>query len=150
MFSKSAIAPFLVTAFITFGCVKAQPPTDTGDGDVSANPIAPTAPSAGGTTGGGTTSDAAPLAYNQDLRPIFATDCVVCHGSGRADGNYRMTTYAQVMTAVRAGSAASRLVVVTQPGGSMYRYFTGTTTARQTKAAQVRSWVVTYNAQENR
>jgi len=41
-------------------------------------------------------------------------------------------------------------VSVTQPGGSMYRYWTGTNTTRSGKAAQVRSWIVTFNAQENR
>jgi hypothetical protein len=130
-------------ALVAAGCVKAQPPTDTGDADIVANPLAPSSPS-------GATSDAQPLAYNQDLQPIFSNDCVACHGRSRADGNYRMTTYAQVMTAVRPGSASSLLVVVTQPNGSMYRYFSGSSATRQAKAAQVRRWIVTYNAQENR
>jgi hypothetical protein len=84
------------------------------------------------------------------MKPLFQSDCVICHGAGRADGNYRMTTYAQVMTAVRPGSASSLLVSVTQPGGSMYRYWSGSSTTRAAKAAQVRSWVVTYSAQETR
>lgn len=74
----------------------------------------------------------------------------MCHGGGRADGNYRMDTYAQVMAAVRPGSASSALVVTTQPSGRMYRYFSGSTATRQAKAAEVLSWVVTYKAQENR
>jgi hypothetical protein len=56
-----------------------------------------------------------------------------------ADGNYRMTTYAQVMAAVRAGSASSTLVAVTQSNGSMYRYWSGNAA---TKADLVRKWVV--------
>jgi hypothetical protein len=90
------------------------------------------------------------MAYDPDMKPLFASDCLVCHGPTRADGNYRMATYAQVLQAVRAGSAASLLVIDTQPGGRMYRYFSGSSSTRQTKAAQIRTWVVTYNAQEKR
>jgi hypothetical protein len=61
-----------------------------------------------------------------------------------------MSTYAQVMTAVRPGSSASLLISDTQPNGRMYRYFSGSSTTRQAKANQVRTWIVTYNAQENR
>jgi hypothetical protein len=32
----------------------------------------------------------------------------------------------------------------------MYRYFSGGSATRQSKAAQMRTWIVTYNAQENR
>jgi hypothetical protein len=127
------------------GCVKAQPPTDTGD-PVITTPTSPTSPSPTTPTGSETTA----LAYNPDMKLLFQADCVSCHGSGRADGNYRMTTYAQVMTKVKAGSASSSLVSVTQAGGSMYRYWSGSSATRQNKAAQVRSWVVTYNAQETR
>jgi len=129
------------------GCVKAQPPTDTGTDLTIANPVAPTTPA---DPTSATSNQTSALAYNQDLKPIFAADCIVCHGSGRADGGYRMTTYAQVMAGVRPGSASSPLVVVTQRYGSMYRYFSGTSTARQGKADAVRTWIVTYNAQENR
>lgn len=128
-------------AVAIYGCVTAQPPTDTGD---------PVGPSSLTSPSNPTPADPSPLAYDPDMKPIFATDCIVCHGSGRADGNYRMTTYAQVMAAVRAGSASSRLVSVTQPGGSMYRYLSGSTATRQSKASAVRTWVVTYNAQEHR
>ena len=145
--SRSAGAALIVLAFSAAACVKAQPPTDTGDGSATGNPIAPTTP-ADPTTGASDQTTA--LAYNQDLKPIFASDCLACHGSGRADGNYRMATYAQVMTAVRPGSASSLLVVVTQRNGSMYRYFSGTNATRQAKADAVRTWIVTYNAQESR
>jgi hypothetical protein len=83
-----------------------------------------------------TTSTA--VAYS-DVQPIFATDCVPCHGGSRAAGRYSMTSYAAVMAAVRAGNAASALVVATQPGGVMYAFLTGD---RAGKAAMIRAWVV--------
>ncbi len=128
---------FAALALIATGCVKVQPPTDTGD------PLLPTAPDSP-TSGGGTSQT---LAYIPDLQPIFASDCVMCHGNSRADAGYRMTTYAQVMQAVRAGNAASALVVVTQKNGSMYRYFTGN---RTTRAQMVRDWVVADGAAQTR
>lgn len=137
----------LVTVFalpFMVGCVKAQPATDTGDSVIStaASPTSPTptTPVTGDST----------LAFNPDIKALLQTDCVNCHGASRADAGYRATTYAQTMAAVRAGSASSVLVQVTQSGGSMYRYWSGSTTTRQSKAAQLRSWVVNYNAQENR
>ena len=84
------------------------------------------------------------------MKSIFAPDCVPCHGGSRAEAGYRMTTYSQVMTAVRAGSSSSLLIRVTQPSGSMYRYWNGSTATRQSKATQVRDWIVTYNAQATR
>lgn len=144
--SRSAAAALIMFALAAAACVKAQPPTDTGDPTPAANPLAPTAPA---DPTAGTSNQAGALAYNQDLKTIFGSDCVPCHGSGRADGNYRMTTYTQVMAAVRPGSASSLLVVVTQRNGSMYRYFSGTSATRQAKADAVRTWIVAYNAQEN-
>ena len=141
----------LLVPVLTFGCVKANPPSDTGDPVVS-SPTSPSTPTSTNPTNPTTPtpSDPTPLAYNPDMRALFQSDCVSCHGAGRVDGNYRMTTYLQVMAAVRAGSASSLLVSTTQPGGSMYRYWIGSNTTRSNKAAQVRSWIVTYNAQENR
>jgi hypothetical protein len=57
-----------------------------------------------------------------------------------------MTTYSGVMAAVRAGSASSALVIVTQPGGSMYSFLSGD---RAGKAALIRTWVVN-GAPQNR
>jgi hypothetical protein len=147
MFSKSLAAAVMVLAVSTAACVRAQPPTDTGGDAVVSNPIAPTTPA---DPSGGTSGQSTALAYNPDMKSIFVSDCVPCHGSGRADGNYRMTTYAQVMTAVRPGNPYSVLIQVTQRNGSMYRYFSGTSTTRQAKADAVRTWIVTDNAQENR
>lgn len=148
---RHTLACALLALPLMTGCVKATPPTDTGD------PVAttPTAPSTGTTTTPTpttptTTTTATALSYNQDLKAIFQSDCVSCHGSGRADGNYRMTTYQQVMAAVVAGSASSRLVRVSVSGGSMYRYWSGSAATRAAKAEQVRAWVVDNKAQENR
>ena len=137
------IVMFLALPLVA-GCVKAQPATDTGDS--VATPTSPTSPTSPTTP---TTTTDTPLAYNPDIRAVLQTDCISCHGSSRADAGYRVTTYAQTMAAVQAGNASSILVRVTQSGGSMYRYWSGSTSTRSTKAAQVRSWVVTYKAQEN-
>ncbi len=118
-------------------CVQVDPAIDTGDAGVAVS--SPTGPSPPTT----------PLAYTTHIAPVFAADCVVCHGTGRVDGNFRANSYAQVMRAVIPGNAASVLVRVTQQNGGMYRYFSGNAAARQSKAATVRTWVVTYNAQEN-
>lgn len=151
MFMRHILLAAVLALSSSVACVKAIPPTDTGDPVVS-TPTSPTTPSTTTPTTPTTptTGTDTSLAYNQDLKAIFQSDCIVCHGAGRADGNYRMTTYAQVMTAVRAGNASSKLVTTTAQNGSMYRYWSGSTATRQAKAAQVRSWVVTYNAQENR
>jgi hypothetical protein len=78
------------------------------------------------------------VAYS-DLQPIFATDCVPCHGGSRPAARYSMTGYTGVMAAVRAGSASSALVIVTQPGGVMYAFLSGD---RAGKAAMIRTWVL--------
>ncbi len=116
-------------------CVKANPPTDT------SNPFGPSS------TSTPLPSPGTALAYTPDMKPIFDADCVPCHGSSRPLGNYSMTTYADVMRDVIPGSASSRLVVTTQPGGSMYSFFSGD---QATKANLVRSWVVDYKAAETR
>jgi len=45
------------------------------------------------------------------------------------------------------GSANSALVVWTQPGGSMYRFWTGNASQ---KATMVKQWVVNNNAAQSR
>ena len=90
------------------------------------------------------------VAYVQDLQPIFQSDCVPCHGGSRPDGNYSMSTYAQVMRAVAAGNARSVLVVVTQRNASMYRYWSGNATTKANKAELVRKWVVENGAAQTR
>jgi hypothetical protein len=114
------------------GCVNGQPASDTGD------PGFPFGPSASGTQ---------PLAYVQDIKPIFDRDCLSCHSSRDARGDYSVSTYTDVMKDQRPGDAQSSVVVDCSPGGSMYRYFSGDAT---TKATEVFRWMVYYNAAESR
>ena len=138
----------LVAAAMQIGaCVQAKPPTDTGD---PLTPTSPTSPTSGGTTPTPPTSSTGPFAYDPDLKAVFAADCVLCHGGVRVDGNYRMTTYAEVMRGVVAGNAQSPLVTSTRSRGSMYRYFSGSTATRQQKSDMVYSWVVNDKAQQTR
>jgi hypothetical protein len=113
-------------------CVTNQPVLDTGDPGF---PLGP--PSA----------VPQPIAYRPDLQSFFFEDCVSCHNNREPRGDYSMSTYADVMTAVRIGDASCKLVVDTQPGGSMYRYFSGD---QQMKAAMVFRWVVVYGAAQSR
>jgi hypothetical protein len=102
----------------------ATPPTTM---PVTTTPATPNAPT--------TTA----VAYTPDLQPIFQSDCVPCHGTQSAAGRYSMATYSGVIAAVRAGSASSALVIVTQPGGVMYSFLSGD---RATKSALIRTWVL--------
>lgn len=151
---RRIILAALLACPLVAGCVKANPPTDTGD--VVTTLTSPSTPGRGstgttGTTGStGTTTSSTSLAYNPDIQALLQSDCVSCHGASRADGGVRLNTYAVVMTQVRAGNSSSRLITSTRQNGSMYRYWSGTTATRQAKATQVQSWVVTYNAQETR
>lgn len=142
---------------ISLACVQARPPTDTGAiGITTASTSGPSVVATpAGTPAPGTatpTPTAAPaastgLAYTPDLIPVFASDCLVCHSDRNALGRYSMSSYAAVMRAVTPGSASSTLVRVTQPNGSMYRYWTGN---RAAKATLTRDWVVTYRAAQTR
>jgi mono/diheme cytochrome c family protein len=88
-----------------------------------------------------------PIAYVQDIKPIFDRDCLNCHGDRRAAGNYSVRSYADTIAGQRPGDASSSVVVTCSPGGSMYRYFSGDAT---TKANVVFRWMVYYNAAETR
>ncbi len=122
----------IIIGVLTSGCAQAQPATDLGD------PGFPFGPSAVGVQ---------PLAYVQDIKPIFDRDCLSCHSTRDARGNYSVSTYAEVMNDQRAGDASSSVVVDCAPGGSMYRYFSGDAT---TKANVVFRWMVYYNAAQTR
>lgn len=84
------------------------------------------------------TPGAAAVAYS-DLVSLFAGDCTPCHGGRSPKGRYSTESYTGVMAAVRSGSASSPLVIVSQPGGSMYGFLSGD---RAAKAALVRTWVL--------
>ncbi len=125
-------------------CVQAKPPVDTGADPVTAT-SGTTTPTPG-TSSPSPTPTPTPttnLTYTQNLRAVFNSDCVVCHGSSGAAAGYSMATYASVMRDVIPGNANSRLVVWTQPNGTMYRYFSGN---RASKADMVKQWVVNNNA----
>jgi hypothetical protein len=117
----------LAYAALGLACVNGQRGTDTSNPGVPGGPTAPT-----GHT----------VAYT-DLQAAFTNDCLNCHNDFHAAGNYSMGSLSAVLKDVRPFDAASLLVVDTQPGGSMYRYWTGDP---QAKAALVFNWVVIYGA----
>jgi len=123
---------FLVIVIAASGCVHEQPATDVGD------PGFPFGPTPVGTQ---------PLAYVQDIKPIFDRDCLQCHSSRDARGSYSVSTYAEALVNQTPGDAQSPVVVDCSPGGSMYRYFSGDAT---TRATAVFRWMVYYNAAETR
>jgi hypothetical protein len=132
--SGRAFALFVLASgsIVWSACVKGQKATDTGD------PGFPFGPTSIGVQ---------PLAYTQDIKPIFDRDCLSCHSSGNARGNYSVTSYVDVMNGQRPGNAQSSLVVDCAPGGSMYQYFSGDAV---TEATEVFRWMVYYNAAETR
>jgi hypothetical protein len=113
-------------------CVKGQQATDLSDPGL---PFGPTPVGLG------------PLAYVQDIKPIFDRDCLQCHGSGDARGNYSTATYADTVAGQRPGDAKSSLVVDCSPGGSMYQYFS---LDPVTKATMVFRWMVVDHAAQTR
>jgi hypothetical protein len=126
-------APLLVgAALFAAACVQGQRATDTGD------PGFPFGPTAIGVQ---------PLAYVQDIKPIFDRDCASCHGGRENAGGYSVRTYAATIAGQRPGDASSKVVVDCSPGGSMYRYFSGDAV---TSATAVFRWMVYYHAAESR
>lgn len=121
---------------IVAGCVGSLPPSDTGN-TLSPTTIALPDPSQ-------------PLAYEPDMRRLFASDCQYCHGGYRVDDGYSMNTYDEVMTDARPGFAESGLIRITQPSGRMYLYWSGSDATRLAKAELVRRWIVNFNAQRTR
>jgi hypothetical protein len=125
-------AGLLLALACVSACVSGQRASDTSDPGF---PFGPT-PTATG-----------PLAYVQDIKPIFDRDCFQCHNSFNARGNYSVGTYAETIAGQRPGDARSSVVVDCSPGGSMYRYFSGNAVA---EATMVFRWMVVYNAAETR
>jgi len=122
----------LLASLVASGCVQGQPASDTSDPGF---PFGPTPTAIG------------PLAYVQDIKPIFDRDCLECHRTRNARGNYSVSTYAETIAGQRPGDASSSVVVDCSPGGSMYRYFSGDAVAEATKVFR---WVVVYNMAETR
>ena len=81
----------------------------------------------------------ASVAYEQDVRPILAADCLSCHS--------QFASYAGTMGYVVPGNANSSLVRATQAGGSMNRYLSGD---KAGKAELIRRWVVENGAAQSR
>jgi hypothetical protein len=121
-----------LAAFGVASCIQGQKATDVGD------PGFPFGPSAIGVQ---------TLSYAQDVKPILDRDCLSCHSSGNARGNYSVATYADVLNGQTRGDASSPLVVTGSPGGSMYQYYSGD---RVTDATMVFRWLVYYNALQTR
>jgi len=119
-------------ASVASACMQAQRATDTGD------PGFPFGPTSIGVQ---------PIAYVQDIKPIFDRDCTRCHSARESSGGYSISTYATTIAGQRPGDASSKLVVDCSPGGSMYRYFTGDAV---TETTMVFRWMVYYNAQQSR
>lgn len=120
------------SACIAAACMQAQRASDTGD------PGFPFGPTSIGVQ---------PIAYVQDIKPIFDRDCASCHNGRDSAGGYSISTYATTIAGQRPGDASSKLVVDCSPGGSMYRYFTGDAV---TETTMVFRWMVYYNAQQSR
>lgn len=125
--------------------------TACGGGGVDTAPSTVTTPAASTTTPatstGGTTSTSATLAHDQDIKPIFDSDCVMCHGPNIHEENVRLDSYANVLRVVTPGNSRSLLVQVTRSNGIMYPNLTGD---RATKSAQILAWVVNNNAAQSR
>ena len=143
MFRTSlALSVLLVAAIIATACGGGGADTATSPSTVTTPTTATTPP----TTSTGSTTTAA-LAYDQDIKPILDSDCIVCHGPAVHEQNVRLDTYANVMTVVRAGSSSSLLVQVTRSNGIMYPNLTGD---RAAKSALILAWVVNNNAAQSR
>jgi hypothetical protein len=119
-------------------------PTPAPEPSVTPSPAATPTPVPGATptpapTPNPTPTPAALVAYVQDIKPILDMDCTRCHGA--------LGSYQGVMGYVQPGNPGSRLVQVTQPGGTMNSHLSGN---RAAKADLIRRWVVDNGAAETR
>src|SRR5262245_40563361 len=118
-----------VLAFVA-GCVNARPPSDAGN-TLSPSDLALPGPNQ-------------PLAYEPDMRRLFASDCVYCHGGYRLDNGFDMRTYERIARDLRG------VLVESQPGRSMFVYWSGNEATRLAKADMTRRWVDVYGGQRTR
>lgn len=78
----------------------------------------------------------APKVHYEQVAPIFAQRCTMCHGPNGIEAQAPLTRYEEVMRFVSPGDAESWLVLKTQPGGSMNERLTAQ------EAALIRQWVI--------
>ena len=106
----------------------------------------PVSPSGSGSSDSdsGSTQSSGPLTYVADIQPILSISCVICHGPSRHEAGYNFSTYPGVMKAVTPGSANSKLIQVTKPGGIMFGELAGGAAESQI----IRDWIVVWNARE--
>lgn len=142
--SRLALASVVMVTSALAACSNGVPlgPSDAATPAAVGTPTAPTTATPIPAPAAPTPATPAPttpatVAYT-DLTSLFASDCTPCHGT-RPAARYSTTSYAGVMAAVKAGSASSALVIVTQPGGIMYGFLSGD---RAGKAALIRTWVL--------
>jgi len=79
------------------------------------------------------------LTYKDDIKPILDANCVSCHNQSSSD--FDLSTYFGIVqsgTAI-AGDPNSKIVKVTQPGGSMRKYLGADSVS---KADKIKKWVV--------
>ena len=114
-----------------------------GDGPTPTSPTVVVAPGSDpGSVGGGAT-----IGYIEDIKPILDADCVSCHGPRRREEGVDLSTLANVSRTFQPGSENSLLIRVSRSGGSMYREWRGSGSA---KAELVRRWIVEFQARESR
>jgi len=129
----AALALALLASIVVTSCVSSKPATDLADPGL---PFGPTA-----------VNTSVPVAFVQDIKPIFDRDCVECHEGREARGGYSTSSYAAAMAGQRPGDARSSVVRDCAPGGSMYIYFSGDAVA---KATLVFRWMVVNDGLQSR
>jgi hypothetical protein len=83
------------------------------------------------------------LTYVNDMKPIFDTNCIRCHGGMYPTAGLSLETYTGVMTVVTPYDPNSRLIQMTKPGAPMHGYLSPDPLG---KADKIYQWIVTYGA----
>lgn len=96
------------------------------------------------------------LWYSRPIRALLERKCTPCHAGGRAGGNYRTDSYAELFGAgsdaasddprpnLIAGDARCLLVIRTSPGHSMFNV----AHLSYAESQLITNWVVTYQARK--